>query len=831
MAWEDTLADRLDDLPRVICGPLLRRVGPKSVTVWLALRKPTEVKLTIHDTDGDGFNDAAHVLMSATKEAYKIGDNLYLLAITARSTDDVLVPGKLYFYNLGFQHGGTQWTFAYATTKTSKNPYVYEPLKLPSFSLPPKNLGDVRIIQGSCRKPCGEEEDMLAYLDSMIEATANDPVARPHQLLLTGDQIYADEPGDATLTVVNDVGQALLVWDEAIPDPKIAGSLLHNFLGGGTRWGVITDAGFTSGDRRSHLMGLGEYLAMYLLAWSDVLWPTTLPTAAEMIAEVQENFVKAELMKKADAIDAQTKRIDAYRSTLPKVRRALANIPSYMSFDDHEITDDWAMTEEFCAQVLSNKCGQRVMQNGLVAFALCQMWGNTPEQFEYTSAAFKSAGAKLLELLGAADSVDYTNNADKIFRIVGLLDHATLKKTKPYKLRHNGGPQTLVHGVSVNEDALDYHFRIESDAYVLAMTDCRTLRRFPRSGGVTPPDQISPGEMVLQCPYVGDKLLVFVVGTNMPPIPGIREAERLLSFSDSQVYENDLFDSWRFPSPIYDQMIRNISEQFAADSSGVHKGRCVIFSGDVHSSFASRIAYWSTEGFNQGGNAVKAEVVFAQFVASALRNEAEKTRGQHDDGYDYSPHWYTSIAVPDPDPVGVIGWNHGTDTKIGRITIVMTEPQTGAVAVSQADFDVGPDNPSYSTWGLKDVDLTKMPHYRYRLDQVWADAGGQHPRTPPAIDPLPSGATAADRRKAAKAYKKAAGAYLDYADTSGGGRAIVGHNNLGEVTFTWTSTEKVAHFTVRWKRKKKIEWARYTVPFDPNDANYLYKDVKHRDEP
>ena len=35
--------------------------------------------------------------------------------------------------------------------------------------------------------------DMLFMLDDLIAQTAETPTSRPHQLLMTGDQIYADD--------------------------------------------------------------------------------------------------------------------------------------------------------------------------------------------------------------------------------------------------------------------------------------------------------------------------------------------------------------------------------------------------------------------------------------------------------------------------------------------------------------------------------------------------------------------------------------------------------------------------------------------------------------
>ena len=41
-------------------------------------------------------------------------------------------------------------------------------------------------------------------------------------------------------------------------------------------------AGFTSEDLDGQLMSLGEYLCMYLMVWSDVLWPADMPTFSDV---------------------------------------------------------------------------------------------------------------------------------------------------------------------------------------------------------------------------------------------------------------------------------------------------------------------------------------------------------------------------------------------------------------------------------------------------------------------------------------------------------------------------------------------------------------------
>jgi hypothetical protein len=48
MPWT-SLATTLGDKPLVLAGPILRKVTPKSVTVWLALRWSVGVKLMVFD--------------------------------------------------------------------------------------------------------------------------------------------------------------------------------------------------------------------------------------------------------------------------------------------------------------------------------------------------------------------------------------------------------------------------------------------------------------------------------------------------------------------------------------------------------------------------------------------------------------------------------------------------------------------------------------------------------------------------------------------------------------------------------------------------------------
>ena len=63
------------------------------------------------------------------------------------------------------------------------------------------------------------------------------------------------------------------------------------------------------------------------------------------------------------------------------VRQVLACIPTFMIFDDHEITNNWNITPQWCAMMLAS--GQeQVLVDGLIAYWVYQGWGNLTQRDE-----------------------------------------------------------------------------------------------------------------------------------------------------------------------------------------------------------------------------------------------------------------------------------------------------------------------------------------------------------------------------------------------------------------------------------------------------------------
>ena len=69
------------------------------------------------------------------------------------------------------------------------------------------------------------------------------------------------------------------------------------------------------------------------------------------------------------------------------MRRALANVPTYMVFDDHDVTDDWNIGRAWRDRVFTSQLGRRIILNSLVAYTVFQDWGNDP--LRYRTAPYK----------------------------------------------------------------------------------------------------------------------------------------------------------------------------------------------------------------------------------------------------------------------------------------------------------------------------------------------------------------------------------------------------------------------------------------------------------
>ena len=821
MQWE--LSNRLAGLPRVLAGPVLRQVTPKSVTVWVALKVSATVTLFLKDAKGNGLGSSPGLPTVA------VGQNLHILAITAKPSGADLTEGVVYQYDLTFTMGGLSVNLA---TATNSAPISYAPYTLPTFVLPPQDLNKVRLFNGSCRKPHGDGADALQLLDPLIQQTANNAPMRPHQLLLTGDQIYADDVAELLLLLLTDAGETLLGWNETIAGVNKTAKALPPYF----RTEPLSDAGFTSVDLRCHLMSLSEYLAMYLFVWSDVLWPTdstgksvALPTPGDLGTLVKAagitNPIAFDFIGRADSVTSDAADVTTFFSSVAIVRRVLANIPTYMICDDHEITDDWNMTLGFCRKVYSSDLGKRVIQNGLTAYALCQHWGNAPDQFDRTNSSL--AGTRLLQLLDGGNASSYASNDAQIQSYLGIHD---------WKVQQNHTDNGVFH----DPLSLTYNYTIVNTGYVVIVTDTRTWRSYPDGNNTSPTllplDQLTA--QISSAPVITtEQALLVVITTNAPETEALRGATRhyFIATHGSSIASGDphpdIYESWEVPSLPFDRLLARLTDKLPLDSQGRRHGSVILLSGDVHSAFATRVKYSATKRIDDGPHPQPAVAVFGQLVASAFKNESKSTREMHREGYRWS---IPGIGVPPEEPEGYVGYDSvtGVQFALNRGNWLSVKNR-GSFILGMAVFGLWGDKTFADASMFK---LSVVPDYRFRLDYISSVLQGIQLSNPPAIPPVGPGATADQRRQAALYYSQATNYYRVSSTDFSPAQDIVGVNNISEVTFHWDPDDslKWVNHTLRFANPAAPSvdmWATYTFSLDPTESNVtpdkqVYPDIK-----
>lgn len=596
----------LQTLPLILAGPLLQHTEAGSVTVWVALQQACQVELGVYETHDRGTIIGTQIFQGK-RSTIALGKHLHVVAVTARSREgQQLSCDLIYAYDLRFiTSDQTEQTLEQALCSDlfPQANLSYFNHRKPTFVLPPTDPRHLKLVHGSCRKPHGDGYDALPILDCLIEQAADQPEQRPHQLFLTGDQIYADDVADPLLWVASQIGDRLLGWDEKLPigpkEPADVNYYTPSQLPFGRRAEVATrQAGFTAGLRNkpakvnSHLFSLGEYCASYLLAWSPVCWLTPFPQGRQMIPN----------RKVAKRWDQEAQDMEQFIHTMGKVRRALANIPVYTIFDDHDVSDDWNLNQAWCLRVYGRPLGRRAVQNALLAYAFFQAWGNTPHQFEADQ-----PGAKLLEAAQSWSASEGQDRAayDAIARYLGM----------PSIDPHTGLPNFVQDGnVMVfdrHAEAIKWHYTIQSACHEVIVLDTRTWRGYPAdASAIAPPMLLSPKafEQQLLQPLQrsgenSNKITFVIAPTNLFELQVIDWIHHR-SLKQNKVFATDVGDAWNIN---YEALARFLSTLFK------QRDQVVVLSGDIHYSAAVKLSHTQTGSFSNA--------VLVQLTASAFKNK------------------------------------------------------------------------------------------------------------------------------------------------------------------------------------------------------------------
>ncbi|WP_341237863.1 alkaline phosphatase D family protein [uncultured Limnobacter sp.] len=368
----------------LLAGPVLRRMQSERITLWLATSKPVQWRLALFP---DKHDSQVHEIRGHCREL-KVAEHFYVhlidLPLSMPLPTDSWVGYELSYKN----DTDGEWI-----NLTQESPHLLYPGK--------STLGFVihsrvqSVLHGSCRKPHYARKEGTSAGDGLVRADqhllelADTPTEWPALLMMGGDQIYTDDVAGPMLVAIHRLLDELnspaehlpgtqletshtlhreqphyYTRDQLLPKTK-ANKDIRTVLFTGVKKPV-----FTTDNARNHLISLAEVMAMYLLVWSPIPWRYTEMTIP---VDVPTEF--------AERYEAQLEAMEEFVAELDCVHRLMAHIPVAMMFDDHDITDDWNLSAEWEATAYSEPFSRRIVGNALVAYLVCQAWGNAPENF------------------------------------------------------------------------------------------------------------------------------------------------------------------------------------------------------------------------------------------------------------------------------------------------------------------------------------------------------------------------------------------------------------------------------------------------------------------
>ena len=398
-------------LPAIVAGPMLRHCNTQQMTLWLVTTKRFSVELSLYqqmtssqassqvssqEMSSEGLNDSTALfnlsLTSDHIEQVQIGDRAFVNLINVE-LPETLIENTLYSYDLRLIDDNGELVHSLATHDPDIS---YKDQALPSFVIKSKIN---QLYHGSCRKPHYDSGDGLVQLDNTIAQTSTSADERPSMLIMSGDQVYVDDVAGPMLSAIHQTISLLGLYDESWDDDEIktdptkqitdSQALFNSQYGYYHReqflphhsvnprlidklLGASKQPIFTSVNAKNHLVTFSEMMAMYILVWSPDLWP-------HIDLSHGEQHTPAEFVKQ---YHTEKRVIEAFVKGLAQVKRALAHVPVYMIFDDHDVTDDWNLTRGWEEAAYNHPFSKRIIGNALLAYYFCQGWGNAPHHFD-----------------------------------------------------------------------------------------------------------------------------------------------------------------------------------------------------------------------------------------------------------------------------------------------------------------------------------------------------------------------------------------------------------------------------------------------------------------
>ncbi len=370
-------------LPLIIAGPILRKVTASEVNIWLVTTKPLEGFIEINDANS-AISYHSEDFEKLTQ--LQVGQRAWVCLLSLKADFPTHQPLR---YQLHTQDG-------LLTELLPHLSYEHDKHMQRGIEFLISEKADY-VLHGSCRNPQHFSDDALVAADAKVAQQSVE--SRPDMLIMSGDQVYVDHVAGPTLDAIEQIIELLGLPDEQFQDAPIADTkalyqhaacyygrdqLLPHYVDDGSLLSqFFPHRGtpiFSSKECENHLISFAECFAMYLLTWSPTLWELV---KRDRLLDNQFNVGGSALSPNWQQKWREEKaEIDKFVSGLDRVQRLLAHLPTYMIFDDHDVTDDWNLTIGWEQAAYTNVFAKRIIGNSLIAYWFCQGWGNAPEKFD-----------------------------------------------------------------------------------------------------------------------------------------------------------------------------------------------------------------------------------------------------------------------------------------------------------------------------------------------------------------------------------------------------------------------------------------------------------------
>ena len=368
----NTELNNQSNIPTILAGPILRKTTHHQLVYWLVTSCPASFSIEINQQTNGNTNCAT--------QTYQIGDKAFIHLIQFKT--EVALPNIV------------ELDILLKTSNTDNSVSLCELMPHLLYSAQQKLRVEItnnieHMYHGSCRKPHHNSPDALVTLDQEIHNSyqENNP-QHPALLMMSGDQVYVDDVAVPFLQAIEQTIQLLGLYQEQLPKEsdltiediqqspfnyyqraKLLPSIRPKKRLWHSLFSLKNQPIFTSNSADQHLITLAEMLAMYLLTWSKQLWPCL---------TITDKHIPLEFINK---YQQEQQAITAFSQQLDKVERLLAHIPTYMIFDDHDVTDDWNLTRGWEEAAYHHPFSKRIIGNALIGYFLAQGWGNEPDNF------------------------------------------------------------------------------------------------------------------------------------------------------------------------------------------------------------------------------------------------------------------------------------------------------------------------------------------------------------------------------------------------------------------------------------------------------------------